>query len=98
RRAGPTQRHHQGRQPESSPCPDRGRLDLSLSGPPEPASPDTTREPAQNRTGNCLESPGSLVRTLSQVNGSGKTPDLNYDGDCTRDGGLPVGDRSRGAT
>jgi len=30
---------------------------------------------------------------LSQVNGGRKTPDLNHDGDRTRDGGFPMGDR-----
>ena len=35
--------------------------------------------------------------SLSQVNGGRKTPDLNHNGDCTRDGGLPVGDRPGGA-
>jgi hypothetical protein len=40
---------------------------------------------------------GAGLCALSQVNGGRKTPDLNHNGDCTRDGGLPVGDRPRGA-
>ena len=97
-RAGSTRQHHQGRQPESPPCPDRGRLDLSLSSSPKPASTAATGELAQGRKGNSLESPGAVVCALSQVNGSRKAPDLNHDGDRTRDGGISVGDWSRGAT
>src|ERR1700716_397953 len=68
-------------------------------GSPEPASAGPTGEPAQDRAGYCLEGPGAAVRALSQTNGNGQTPVLGYDSHCTRDGRLPVGDRSRsGAT
>ena len=70
---------------------------LSLSGSPEPGSAGATGELARGRTSNCLEGPGAAVCTLSQVNGGRKTPDLNHDGDCTRDGSLPMGNRPGGA-
>jgi len=49
----------------------------------KPAFTAATGELVQGRKGNSLESPGAAVCALSQVNGSGKAPDLNHDGDRT---------------
>jgi len=82
--------------PKSPPGPNRRCLDLSLSGSPESTSAGATGDPPQDRADYCLEGSGAAVCTLSQINCSWQTPVLGNDSDCTRDGCLPVGDRSRG--
>src|SRR3974390_880677 len=94
RRTNPTRQNYQSRQPKSPPSSDRGRLDISLSGSSESVFANKTREAAQQCTGYCLEGPGAAVCALSQIDGSRQTPVLNYDGNSTRNGGLPMGNRS----
>src|SRR5215213_10344420 len=93
RRTGPTRQHYQSRQPKSPPCPDRGGLDVSLSGSPEPASASSTGEPAAGCAGDRLEGSAAAVRALSPADGRGQTSDPGHDSDRPRNGSLPLGDR-----
>ena len=81
--------------PTGSPGADRGRLDLSLSGPDEPLAAGAPGGLASDRAGDRLESAGAAVRAVSPADGGRQAPDRGHHRDRARNGGLPVGDRAR---
>ena len=81
--------------PTGSPGADRGRLDLSLSGPDEPRAAGAPGGLASDRAGDCLEGAGAAVRAVSPADGGRQAPDRGHHRDRAGDGGLPVGDRAR---
>ena len=81
--------------PTGSPGADRGRLDLSLSGPDEPRAAGAPGGLASDRAGDCLESAGAAVRAVSSADGGRQAPDRGHHRDRAGNGGLPVGDRAR---
>jgi transposase len=89
RRAGLTP----GWQPASPAGADRGRLELSLSGPRQPNSASPDRGPAQSGSSDRLEGANSPVRPLSPAQCRRQEAARGDCCDRPRDGGVSVGHR-----
>ena len=92
----PTEGAHPGGQSTRPASAGRGRLDLSLSGQSRRDLESPVGRAAEARARHRLEGPGPSVRALSPSQRDRQEASDRRRSDCSRDGGVPVGDRTRG--
>ena len=96
RRYDPTEGPHRGGQPARAAGAGRSSLDLSLSGTSEQHLESPAGRTAEARARHRLEGAGPTVRPLSPSQRKRQEASDRRSCDCSRDGCVPVGDRSRG--